>query len=55
MPPMDEDEEKVKKGVLEDEDDWFLEESDDETNYNLPAASDQWIEEVKALTDDEVA
>jgi len=28
--------------------------SDDETNYNLPATSDQWVEEVKALSDDEV-
>jgi len=28
-------------------------ESDDETNYNLPATSDQWVEEVKALSDDE--
>jgi hypothetical protein len=27
--------------------------SDDETNYNMPATSDQWVEEVKALSDEE--
>jgi hypothetical protein len=27
--------------------------SDDETNYNVPMQSDQWMEEVKALSDDE--